>query len=284
MADKGESTSDDNVNEAELGDRHERLIEDVDSILDEIDEVMEKGAEEFVRSYVLKGGQGWSGFFTPEFYVGAAAAGVLSGATYDMFKAVIRRIATALLQVPGRRSIHTRDEYEAAVSLGWEDQIIEGAWETANRLAKQRDIQHSIDEATALHWVLFTMELGRSLGSIHLGAKRYERLAHMGSALEDPLDAPRLAIQIIDQWLEQKEPHIRLRRAREESGLTQEAAAKKLEWSIAKMIRIESGLVSVSVKDLTALLHLYRIENPQLISELTALSKARSKPGKRRQR
>jgi len=37
--------------------RREKLTDDVDSILDEIDEVLEENAEEFVRSYVQKGGQ-----------------------------------------------------------------------------------------------------------------------------------------------------------------------------------------------------------------------------------
>ena len=37
--------------------RHEKLSEDVDAILDEIDEVLEENAEEFVRGYVQKGGQ-----------------------------------------------------------------------------------------------------------------------------------------------------------------------------------------------------------------------------------
>ena len=33
------------------------MSEDVDAILDEIDDVLEENAEEFVRSYVQKGGQ-----------------------------------------------------------------------------------------------------------------------------------------------------------------------------------------------------------------------------------
>ena len=37
--------------------RQDKLTDDVDSILDEIDEVLEENAEEFVRSYVQKGGQ-----------------------------------------------------------------------------------------------------------------------------------------------------------------------------------------------------------------------------------
>jgi prokaryotic ubiquitin-like protein Pup len=41
----------------EAQERHEKLSDDVDAILDEIDEVLEENAEEFVRSYVQKGGQ-----------------------------------------------------------------------------------------------------------------------------------------------------------------------------------------------------------------------------------
>jgi prokaryotic ubiquitin-like protein Pup len=40
-----------------LTERHEKLSDDVDSILDEIDEVLEENAEEFVRSFVQKGGE-----------------------------------------------------------------------------------------------------------------------------------------------------------------------------------------------------------------------------------
>jgi ubiquitin-like protein Pup len=37
--------------------RHEALSEDVDAILDEIDEVLEENAEDFVRAFVQKGGE-----------------------------------------------------------------------------------------------------------------------------------------------------------------------------------------------------------------------------------
>ena len=37
--------------------RKEKLDDDVDSILDEIDDVLEENAEEFVRSFVQKGGE-----------------------------------------------------------------------------------------------------------------------------------------------------------------------------------------------------------------------------------
>ena len=41
----------------EVAERNERLTEDVDDLLDEIDSVLEENAEEFVRGYVQKGGQ-----------------------------------------------------------------------------------------------------------------------------------------------------------------------------------------------------------------------------------
>ena len=49
-AEEVESTSD-------VVERKEKLDDDVDSILDEIDDVLEENAEEFVRSFVQKGGQ-----------------------------------------------------------------------------------------------------------------------------------------------------------------------------------------------------------------------------------
>ena len=43
--------------DTETAERHKEMTEDVDSLLDEIDDVLEENAEEFVRSYVQKGGQ-----------------------------------------------------------------------------------------------------------------------------------------------------------------------------------------------------------------------------------
>ncbi|GDY28585.1 ubiquitin-like protein Pup [Gandjariella thermophila] len=37
--------------------RREKMNEDVDAILDEIDDVLEENAEDFVRAYVQKGGE-----------------------------------------------------------------------------------------------------------------------------------------------------------------------------------------------------------------------------------
>jgi len=43
--------------ETDVAERKEALDDDVDAILDEIDDVLETNAEDFVKSYVQKGGQ-----------------------------------------------------------------------------------------------------------------------------------------------------------------------------------------------------------------------------------
>jgi len=60
----GRSRRDEEIDEApptatnpEVAERNEKLTEDVDDLLDEIDSVLEENAEEFVRGYVQKGGQ-----------------------------------------------------------------------------------------------------------------------------------------------------------------------------------------------------------------------------------
>ena len=60
----GRSRRDEDIDEApapeaspEAAERHEKLSEDVDDLLDEIDSVLEENAEEFVRGYVQKGGE-----------------------------------------------------------------------------------------------------------------------------------------------------------------------------------------------------------------------------------
>jgi ubiquitin-like protein Pup len=55
---RAEDEQDADVQEAsDVKERQDKLTDDVDAILDEIDEVLEENAEEFVRSYVQKGGQ-----------------------------------------------------------------------------------------------------------------------------------------------------------------------------------------------------------------------------------
>ena len=55
---RSEEEQDADVQEtSDVKERQDKLTDDVDAILDEIDEVLEENAEEFVRSYVQKGGE-----------------------------------------------------------------------------------------------------------------------------------------------------------------------------------------------------------------------------------
>lgn len=66
---------------------------------------------------------------------------------------------------------------------------------------------------------------------------------------------------------------VELRRLRESKELTLDDVRKKMEWSISKLIRIESGTVSISLSDLKLLLHLYDVSDPRKLEELLELAR-----------
>jgi len=66
----------------------------------------------------------------------------------------------------------------------------------------------------------------------------------------------------------------KLREAREGSHLTREAAATELDWSLSKLVRIETGDQGISKTDLQALLQLYKVTNESTVEELTELARS----------
>ena len=52
-----------------------------------------------------------------------------------------------------------------------------------------------------------------------------------------------------------------LRRAREDAGITRDAAAKELEWSVQKLWRIENGAISMRAIDVRNMAELYRVDS-----------------------
>src|SRR5690349_8967067 len=64
-----------------------------------------------------------------------------------------------------------------------------------------------------------------------------------------------------------------IRRAREAAGLTQEQVAVAMDWSLSKLIRIESGQVSISTNDVKALLSHYRVNDPVQVADLVDLAR-----------
>ncbi|MEU1474351.1 helix-turn-helix domain-containing protein [Streptomyces sp. NPDC001668] len=72
----------------------------------------------------------------------------------------------------------------------------------------------------------------------------------------------------VDPSLNRRKLRLALRQARERAGLSQREAAEQVEWSQSKLIRVETGTVSVSVSDLRALLTLYHITDATQVQEL----------------
>lgn len=70
-----------------------------------------------------------------------------------------------------------------------------------------------------------------------------------------------------------------LRHARDSAGLTQEQVAEEMDWSLSKIIRIETGAVSISTNDLRQLLNLYGVTDRDEVTELVELARiGRRKP------
>lgn len=65
-----------------------------------------------------------------------------------------------------------------------------------------------------------------------------------------------------------------LRRSREALGLTQQQAADQLEWSLSKLIRIETGAHGVSVSDLRSMLGVYQISDQTQVDALMTAARA----------
>ncbi|WP_158581657.1 helix-turn-helix domain-containing protein [Actinomadura spongiicola] len=77
----------------------------------------------------------------------------------------------------------------------------------------------------------------------------------------------------ISPTVRQRRLRVELRKARDEASLTQEQVAERLDWSLSKVIRIESGAVNISTTDLRAMLAFYGVAEER-INELVQLAKA----------
>lgn len=75
-------------------------------------------------------------------------------------------------------------------------------------------------------------------------------------------------VEVGDPSLQRRMLARNLRKGRGAAGLTQREAADRLEWSLSKLIRIESGAQGISVTDLKATLELYGLTDPDQVAML----------------
>lgn len=76
--------------------------------------------------------------------------------------------------------------------------------------------------------------------------------------------APQQGSPAVARW----RVRLALRKAREAKGLTQGEVADEIGWSLSKVQRIEAGDVSVSGTDLRAMLDLFGVTDPAVITKL----------------
>jgi len=69
-----------------------------------------------------------------------------------------------------------------------------------------------------------------------------------------------------------------LREARNAAGLTRDEAVSALDWSLSKLVRMETGDQGVSVTDLRAMMQLYGVTDKARIQELTMLARSSRRP------
>lgn len=67
---------------------------------------------------------------------------------------------------------------------------------------------------------------------------------------------------------------LQLREERERAGRSQAEVAKKMDWSLSKIIRLEAGQVGISTNDLKALLDLYKITDTERRTFFIELARA----------
>jgi transcriptional regulator with XRE-family HTH domain len=82
-----------------------------------------------------------------------------------------------------------------------------------------------------------------------------------------------------DPFVQRRRLSLELRRLRERSEETQQQVADALEWSLSKVIRIETATVTISLADLRSLLAHFKVEDAEVVEDLLSASRAsRGKP------
>jgi transcriptional regulator with XRE-family HTH domain len=73
--------------------------------------------------------------------------------------------------------------------------------------------------------------------------------------------------------VQQRRLRSELRRLREDAHFVQKDVADTLEWSVSKVIRIETGAVGITKTDLIAMLHHYGVKDQKRIDELAEVAR-----------
>ncbi|MET9630108.1 helix-turn-helix transcriptional regulator [Lentzea sp. NPDC006480] len=77
--------------------------------------------------------------------------------------------------------------------------------------------------------------------------------------------------------VQQRRLRAELRKARDQARLTQAQVAEEMDWSVSKVIRVETGAVGLSITDLRGLLQLYGVIDKAAVDDLVQVGKTSRK-------
>jgi transcriptional regulator with XRE-family HTH domain len=89
-----------------------------------------------------------------------------------------------------------------------------------------------------------------------------------------PREEKKMTVPEHNPVVQQRRLRAELRKARDQAELTQAQVAEEMDWSVSKVIRIETGAVGLSITDLRALLQLYGVVDRAVVNELVEVGKA----------
>jgi prokaryotic ubiquitin-like protein Pup len=210
----------DESDQADTGDtgapaRREKLGEDVDTILDEIDDVLNESAEDFVRAYVQKRGQGPSDLFTAEFFIGAIAGGIAGNASYDLIKAAVKNTLASFRQalehfgereaitltIPPHGRVDELANEDGSFALEADNQRFSEIYKVVRGLTGRMPLAHTDEEAVAIQFTAYFGELFREAGIIKLLPSHHQILQQAAHNGDVPIPLPQLVAHIIADWV-----------------------------------------------------------------------------------
>ncbi|MFD9332956.1 ubiquitin-like protein Pup [Streptomyces sp. NPDC060028] len=172
----------------------------VDDILHEIDDVVSSDEMEFVTSFVQKGGQGWSGLLEPSFFIGVVSVSVTAGMPWVTFKKMMSRLLLAIDQIPGPSNAEALLRGDGTLDENFEE-MLHAEWRSAEYLLDEQPPKHSLDEAAALHWVLFYKAFTQEQHLIQIRADQYQEIKRVAAAGPEYLEPNELLERILSQWI-----------------------------------------------------------------------------------
>ena len=199
-------------------DRREPLGTEPDAILDEIDDVLEENAEDFVRAYVGKGGQGFTDYILNEVFNNVIVQGIATNASWDLIKLSFKlsmRSFRDLLSAPGSDERPPSNRltplpegsiWDLTDDDGWfrneeHEQLLKELYERTRLIPTTQPPRHDWEEAFAVHSIVYTRALLREGGYVQLQPNHHRALIQVIEKSDVQMPLGQLVAHIISGWL-----------------------------------------------------------------------------------